>query len=82
MRQSGHGGGVWSRPESDGRDGGTAGQYQTRSRSMKSDRHQSRKNGLHWLFKPLAVAMVLGGLWLVGKFVIYFYRVLLGSVQF
>ena len=82
MRQSGHGGGVWSRPKSDGRHGGTAGQYQATSGSMKSDRHQSRKNGLHWLFKPVAVVMVLGGLWLVGKFVIYFYRVLLGSVQF
>ena len=48
---------------------------------MKSDRHQSRKNGLHWPIKPVAVVIVLGGLWLVGKFVIYFYRVLLGSVQ-
>jgi hypothetical protein len=48
---------------------------------MKSDRHQTRNNGLRWLFKPLAVVIVLGGLWLVGKFVIYCYRVLLGAVQ-
>jgi hypothetical protein len=48
---------------------------------MKSDRHQTRYKGLHWLFKPLAGVIVLGGLWLLGKFVIYYYRLLLGSVQ-